>query len=202
MTGERRQNEIRGAIFDLISRRWASVALRLHQAQLARLECHNVTINGVRSEHTQGVGDLKTHELVRIGHLRGLLGLLRSLSNHLVLHRDNIVRLNLSEEAATEVDTVMRRKEGNQQVTECDLRLLDFVLAQCFAKFGRALDDRAEEIECLIKIIFINVREDGGIEVVDLLVGRQDDELEPATERRMVNHLSNIIAQRLTERKT
>ena len=117
-----------------------------------------------------------TDELASIEHFHDLFGLLRSLSNHLVLHRDNVVRLNLSEEVATEVDTIVTgvRKGINRLLSVC-LRLLEFVLAQCFAKFGRALDDGAEEIECLVKIVFINVREDGGIEVVDLLVGRHDD---------------------------
>jgi hypothetical protein len=135
---------------------------------------------------------LLTDEPANIEHLHDLLGLLRSLANHLVLHRENIVWLNLTEEVATEVDTIMKVSGRNQQVIECDLRLLDLVLAQCFAEFGRALDDRAEEIERLVKVVFINVREDRGIEVVDLLVGRHDDELESAT-KRMVSHAPIVI---------
>ena len=84
------------------------MALRLHQAQLAGLEFHNVAIYGVRSEHTQTVGILMTDELASIEHFHDLLGLLRSLSNHLVLHRDNVVRLNLSEEVTTKVDTMIK----------------------------------------------------------------------------------------------
>ncbi len=95
-------------ISDLIVRRWAPEELRLHQAQLAGLEFHNVAINGVRSEHTQAVGVLMTDELASIEHFHDLRGLLSGLSNHLVLHRDNVVRLNLGEEVATEVDTIIK----------------------------------------------------------------------------------------------
>ncbi len=82
--------------------------LPLHQAQLAGLEFHNVAINGVRSEHTQADGELRTDELASIENFHDLFGLLRSLSNHLVLHRDNVVRSSLSKEVATEVDTIIK----------------------------------------------------------------------------------------------
>ena len=84
------------------------MALRLHQAQFSSLEFHNVAINGVRSEHTQAVGVLLTDELASIEYFHDLLGLLRGLSNHLVLHRDNVIWLNLGEEVATEVDTIVK----------------------------------------------------------------------------------------------
>ena len=84
------------------------MALRLHQAQLSGLEFYDVAINGVRSEHTQAVGVLLTDELASIEHFHDLLGLLRGFSNHIVLHRDDVVWLNLSEQVATEVDTIIK----------------------------------------------------------------------------------------------
>lgn len=82
--------------------------LHLHQAQLAGLKFHNVAINGVRSEHAKAVCVLLTDKAASIELLHDLLGLLRSLANHLVLHRENIVRLNLTEKVATKVDTIMK----------------------------------------------------------------------------------------------
>ena len=104
LTGERGQNETCGTVF----RPYKEVALRLHQAQLSGLEFHNVAINGVRSEDTQAVGDLLIDELATIEDFHDLLGLLRGLSNHLVLHRDHVVWLGRSEEGATEVDTMIK----------------------------------------------------------------------------------------------
>ena len=84
------------------------MALRLHQAQLAGLEFHNVAINGIRPEHTKAVGVLLIDDLTSVEHLHDLLGLLRSFSDHLVLHGDNIIGLDVTKEVATKADTMIK----------------------------------------------------------------------------------------------
>ena len=83
------------------------MVLCLHQAQLAGLEFHNIAINGIRPKHTQAVGVFLIDDFASIEHLHDFIGLLRSFANHLVLHSENIVGLNLTKEVATEVDAVI-----------------------------------------------------------------------------------------------
>ena len=102
------KNKIYGPTSDLVSRRRASMALCLHQAQLPGLEFHNVPINGIRSEHTQAIGVLLIDDLASVEHTDDLLGLLRGFFDHLVLHSDDIVGLNVTKEVAAEVDTIIK----------------------------------------------------------------------------------------------